>query len=179
MHQYPVPFYSVLNHCCVFIHSFIHSPVQDIRLSLVPTGSRIPQESSSRVVSMEKGSTSWDRIPDVPPEAKRQKLSASDMPSSSNDAPEAMLLPGRKFCIVVKTALPVFSGGTAKAVLVCSWQKLSGVRCDLSCEVVELGSVVLSMEQVTAKSLQCSKDCLTMWKGRVIWYTRHYSTLLL
>lgn len=153
-----------------FIHSFIHSPLQDVRLSLVAVGSKVPQESSSQVISMETGSTSLDPTPDVPPKVKRRKLSASDVPSSSNDALGAVLLPGRRVCVVVKTALPVLSGGKAKAVLVCSWKKQSGVPCDSSCEVVELGSVVLSVEQVADKSLQCSKDCLFVWKGRVTVY---------
>ena len=126
----------------------------------------MPQESGSCVISMEKGSTRSDLSSSVPPEAKRRKLSASDM-SSSSDGDGAILLPGRKVCVVVKTALPVLLGGTVKAAVVCSWKKQSDVRCNWSCEVVELGSVVLSMEQVTDRSLQCSKDCLSMWKGRL------------
>lgn len=135
--------------------------------SLVSGSSRLPQEcSSSRILWTEQDNPKESEQAG-PPAPKKQKCDYA--PTSAMSFKGGVILPGRRFCCVLKTTLPVH---TLEVSLVSSWrttghedQPRPNNGGHLGCELARLGVITLAVEDFGSCNLSCSGKCLSLWNG--------------
>ena len=136
-------------------------------LSLMASGSGLPQECVVSQVMwtecMEDSKQSGPPAPKKPRHDERIPMTVSTKEGVS---------PGGRFCCVLKTPFPVLTSHSLETTLVCSWRTIDnegtlspgGGRS--SCyKLAGLGTISLSVDEISSWNLNYSMECLSLWNG--------------
>ena len=144
------------------------SQLCEMGLSLVASGSGLPHECVvSQVLwteCMEDSKQSGPPAPKRPRHDERIPMTVSTKEGVS---------PGGRFCCVLKTPFPVLTSHSLETTLVCSWRTIDNEGTPSpggggsSCyKLAGLGTITLSVDEISGCHLNYSMECLSLWNGK-------------
>lgn len=133
------------------------------------SSSGLPQECSvSQVLWTE---CLEDSKPGGPPAPKRPRH-GDHIPMTDSLMSTKGVSPDGRVCCVLKTPLPVLTSHSLEATLVCSWRTLDneathslGARGSSCYRLAGLGTITLSVDEISSCSLNYNMECLSLWNG--------------
>ena len=139
----------------------------EMGLSLVASSSQLPQECvASQVLwteCMEDSKQSGPPSPKKPRHDEHIPVALSTKKGVS---------PGGRFCCVLKTPLPVLTSHSLETTLVCSWRTIGnegtlspGGEGSSCYQLAGLGTITLSVDEISSCNLNYSMECLSLWNG--------------